>query len=145
MWKTLLLVLSLPLAVAAQSTADKIIAMERAALDRWGHGDPQGYIDIYAPEITYFDPYQKARIDGLAALTRLYESIKGKSSIPRVELISPRVQMHGDTATLTFNLVNYSATGEATSRWNSTEVYARIKGEWKIIHSHWSLTTPQLK
>jgi hypothetical protein len=31
---------------------DSIIAAERAALDRWGKGDPQGYLDTYAPEIT---------------------------------------------------------------------------------------------
>jgi hypothetical protein len=23
-------------------------------------------------------------------------------------------------------------------RWNSTQIYSRIGGTWKIIHSHWS-------
>jgi hypothetical protein len=32
--------------------ADAIIAMERAALDRWGKGDPQGYVEIMAPDVT---------------------------------------------------------------------------------------------
>lgn len=40
-------------AVAAQ--ADEVIALERAALDRWGKGDPKGFLEIYAPEVTYFD------------------------------------------------------------------------------------------
>jgi hypothetical protein len=31
------------------------------------------------------------------------------------------------------------------ARWNSTEVYSRINGQWKIIHSHWLYTMPQLK
>jgi hypothetical protein len=51
--------------------------------------------------------------------------------------------------TLTFNLVNYGklAAGEETvlARWNSTEVYSRIEGKWRIIHSHWSYIKPQLK
>src|SRR5207237_2413765 len=44
-------------AVSAASVADTIIALERAALDRWGRGDPQGYIDTFAADITYFDPF----------------------------------------------------------------------------------------
>src|SRR4051812_18025147 len=48
--------------------ADAIIAMERAALERWGKGDPQGYVEIMAPEITYFDPVHEKRVDGLTAM-----------------------------------------------------------------------------
>jgi hypothetical protein len=32
--------------------ANAIIAMERAALDRWGVGDPHGYLEIMAPEVS---------------------------------------------------------------------------------------------
>ena len=32
---------------------EAIIAIERASLDRWGKGDPQGYLESYAPEVTY--------------------------------------------------------------------------------------------
>ena len=42
---------------AAPSAAEEILALERAALDRWGKGDPDGYIEIYSSEITYFDPF----------------------------------------------------------------------------------------
>jgi hypothetical protein len=31
------------------------------------------------------------------------------------------------------------------SRWNSTEVYRRIDGKWRIVHSHWSFTKPEVK
>ena len=34
---------------------ETIIALERAGLDRYGNGDPKGYLETYAPEITYFD------------------------------------------------------------------------------------------
>ena len=33
---------------------------------------------------------------------------------------------------------------KTTARWNSTEVYQRINGSWKIIHSHWSYVKPDL-
>src|SRR5262249_6080456 len=56
---------------AAAPDPNEIIAMERAALDRWGKGDPRGYLEIYAPDATYFDPMQDARIDGLESLRRM--------------------------------------------------------------------------
>ena len=34
-----------------------LIALERAALDLWGVGDPSGYLKISAPDIVYFDPF----------------------------------------------------------------------------------------
>ncbi len=30
--------------------SEEIIALERSALDRWITGDPQGYLDLYAPQ-----------------------------------------------------------------------------------------------
>jgi len=64
-------------------------------------------------------------------------------------MIDPKVQRHGDVALLTFNIVNYgklpSTPARVLARWNSTEVYGRIGGAWKIIHSHWSHLRPELK
>jgi hypothetical protein len=46
---------------------EEIIALERSALDRWITFDPQGYLDLSAPEVTYFDPMRDKRVDGLEA------------------------------------------------------------------------------
>ena len=86
---------------------DTIIAMERAALDRWGKGDPSGFLEICAPDVVYFDPTLKQRIDGRDALGKYYEAIRGKVSIARYELLNPLVQHIGDAAILTFNFVSY--------------------------------------
>jgi len=121
--------------------AKKIIEMEKAALDRWGKGDIWGYLEIYADEITYFDPETEQRLAGLPAMKKLYSAFEGKINIERYEMINPKVQVHGKTAVLTFNLIDYIRTPENSLKetsWNSTEVYSQIKGEWKIIHSHWS-------
>ena len=120
--------------------AATILALERASLDRWGKGDPSGFLEISAPDVVYFDPFQERRIDGLDALTRLYESIRGQVRIDRYELINPKVQLCGDAAVLTFNYVSY--TGEKQNRWNCTEVYRRMDGAWRIIQTHWSFTQP---
>lgn len=145
---SILFVVPLGLVLAISSSGDrqddvaeKIIAMERAALDRWGKGDPWGFTEISADEVTYYDTGTERRVEGLEALRKLYAPREGKIRIERYEIINPKVQMHGDTAVLTFNLIDYVPTSEGSTievYWNSTEVYSRIDGEWLIIHTHWS-------
>jgi ketosteroid isomerase-like protein len=138
--------------LSADSVLAELVALERAALDRWIRVDPDGYLGLYAPEITYFDPMREKRVDGLPAMEAIVAPLRGmKSPItdPRYDMIDPKVQLHGDVALLTFNLVNYGKppNGQETvlARWNSTEVYRRIDGNWKIIHSHWSFVKPDVK
>jgi len=133
----------------ADPVADQIIALERRALERWGKGDPQGYLDLMSKDETYFDPGVPKRIDGLEALRQYFAPFTGKISIERFELIDPKVQHHGDVAVLTFNIVDYGAQLDGgpkkTVRWNVTEVYQKLDARWKIIHSHFSLIKPDLK
>ena len=118
--------------------AATIIAMEKAALTRWGSGDPSGFLEISAPEVVYFDPYVPRRVDGWAALNECYQPIWGKIFFDRFELLNPNVQVTGDMALLTFNYVSYK--DDDCDRWNCTEVYRRTDGRWQIIQSHWSYT-----
>jgi hypothetical protein len=121
-----------------ENAAETIIALEKAALTRWGNGDPAGFLEICAQEVVYFDPYQEMRIDGLKALTDYYATIRGKVYFDRFELLNPNVQLLGEAAVLTFNYVSY--TGEKPARWNCTEVYRQVEGQWRIIQTHWSYT-----
>lgn len=122
--------------------AKTVTAMEREALERWGKGDPSGFLQISAPDVTYFDPFLDSRIDGLDALTRYYEGIRGKIHIDRFELLNPIVTHVGDLAVLTFNYVSYGGS-EDRFPWNCTEVYRRTDGAWCIIQTHWSFTKSQ--
>ncbi len=128
----------------ARTSADQILALERAALDRWGKGDPGGFLELYAPDITYFDPVTAARIDGHQAMVEYYRPWIGKIQIERYEILNPQVVIDGNMALLTYNLVNYfhDAQGAESvgSCWNSTTVYQRRSGTWKALHSHWSFT-----
>lgn len=154
MRRTSLILLLLPALVAAASarlgpaatpSAETVIALERAALDRWGRGDPAGFLEIYAPEITYFDVGTEARFDGLDMMTEYYRPLRGRINIPHYEMINPRVQRRGDVALLTYNLRSEAVQPDGrqvTVRWNSTSVYAQFGRQWRVIHSHWSLTAP---
>jgi hypothetical protein len=122
--------------------AQAILAVERGALERWARGDLNGFLEASDAEVDYFDPFLEARLEGLPALRGLYDQAQGKIHVDRWEMVNPRVIVSGDMGVLTFNFVSYRQ-GRVV-RWNTTEVYRRKNGEWKIVHTHWSLTKPQL-
>jgi uncharacterized protein (TIGR02246 family) len=132
--------------------ARHIISLERSALDRWIRADPDGYLSLYANDATYFDPFREKRVDGLDELNARMAPMRGMTlpfTEPRYEMIGPRVDVEGNVAVLSFNLVNYgkpsgSADERVLARWNATEVYRRQNGAWRIIHTHWSFIQPQL-
>jgi ketosteroid isomerase-like protein len=119
-----------------------ILALERGAFERWAHGDVSGFLEISDPEVSYFDPFLESRLEGLPALQALYEPLRGKIRIERWEMVNPQVVVAGGMAVLSFQFAG-EANGQ-TTRWNTTEVYRRTGGEWRIVHSHWSLTKPEL-
>ncbi|MGE5111210.1 MAG: YybH family protein [Acidobacteriaceae bacterium] len=92
-------------------------------------------------EVTYFDPLTARRLNGLPELSRLYRSFAGQFHFDRFEFEDPKVQLSGDVAVLTYNLVAYVDSKE--ERWNATMVYQKTRGKWKIIHTHMSPTQPK--
>ncbi len=124
-----------------KNIAAHIIALERAALEEWNRGNPSAYLDLYAQEITYFDPFQEKRFDGFETMQAFYEGLRGQISVEKYDMIDPLVQLYDTTAVLTYNL--HSWVGDACYRWNCTEVFQRqADGAWKIIHNHWSFIKP---
>jgi len=122
--------------------AETILSLERAALDRWGQGDPEGFLELSAPDVTYFDPFIDRRLDGLAALRSWYDQFRGKIRIDHYEIIDPHVQQTGDLAVLTFRFDSQGS--EAVMRWNTTEVYRKGPDGWQLIHTHWAFHQPKL-
>jgi ketosteroid isomerase-like protein len=132
------------LAAAADTDAQiarELVALERQAMDGWAKGNPDPLLAISDPDITYFHVMTEKRLDGLAAVKALYEGFRGASLFDSYDLVDPKVQASGDVAVLTYVFVR--RIGEATSRWNATQVYQKKKDGWRVIHSHWSqIRTP---
>lgn len=127
-----------------ESIATTIIEMEKAALEKLNKGNPSGYLDIYADNITYFDPFQEKRFDGFKSIETFYKSMEGKIFIDKYEMIDPVVQISGELAVLSYNLVSYI--GNDIFREKCTEVYKQqADKQWKIIHSHWSIVASMNK
>jgi ketosteroid isomerase-like protein len=117
-------------------TARTILEMERSAMDRWGRGDPDGFLEISDPDVVYFDPFLERRLNGRDALKALYDGLRGQVHIDEYEIVDPLVRVAGDMAVLTFNFVSHSS--EGVQRWHTTEVYQRRGECWRIVHTHWS-------
>jgi RNA polymerase sigma factor (sigma-70 family) len=149
---TLALVCLLAAACASPAddfSTDAIVALERGALDRWQKGDPGGFYEIMAADQNYFDPLTERRLDGSTAVKGHLDPFAGKFSSERLDIVNPHVRRQDDLAVLTFNLNSYGGQTNGgpkeDAEWNSTEVYQRIDGKWKIVHSHWSYVKPDVK
>ena len=113
-------------------------------MNRWRQGDPDGFLTLSLPQVTYFDPILPGRLTGIASLTEFYNGMRGNGGgAAAVEYVDPRVDVVGDAALLTYRYLwaGLDADGTVTARsaWNCTEVYQRQAGQWRIVHTHWSM------
>ena len=120
----------------------EVMALESAAMERWRKGDPWGFIEISAPEATYFDTGTPQRLNGLEVLRAEYAQREGKIFYDVMDFIDPRVQACGELTVLTYRFLStwLNPDGSVSHRipWNCTEVFKRIDGHWRIVHTHWS-------
>ena len=57
------------------------------------------------------------------------------------DMANAKVQVYGDVAILTYNFVGYAKSAEGEVEPNlakSTRVYAKIDGEWKLVHANFA-------
>lgn len=122
-----------------------VLALEKAALARWCNGDPDGFLEISAEDVVYFDPFLTIRLDGFSALKAHYDGLRGRIFASRHEIIEPHVQEIGNVAVLTFRFISHGGSEGDAMHWNCTEVYRQDETGWKIIQTHWSFTGAGLR
>jgi hypothetical protein len=126
--------------VAAQSVETKIVALERSAMEGWLQGNPDAFLKLADPDITYFHSTQPDRLVGLQAVKALCETYRGRPLFDRYEIGEPRVAVSGGTAVLTYVLTTRN--GDVVRRWHATVVYRDGAAGWKTIHAHFSQAAP---
>lgn len=122
---------------AVAGPEQEILALERRTMDGWLKGDPAPALAACDASVTYFHIMTEKRLDGLAAVKALYEGYGGQPLMDSYDIVSPKVQLAGDAAVLTYEFVTRN--GALTRRWNATTVYAKRADGWRVIHSHFSL------
>ncbi len=125
----------------------EIFSLEQGAMERWRTGDPLGWVEISAEDIIYIDPSLVKPLCGLEEYSAFLKGIEGKVHYEGSDFIDPKTVMAGDAAVLTYNYYSSKDLPDgsaAKTPWNTTEVYFRRNGSWKIVHSHWSFISHQL-
>ncbi len=124
-----------------QNAEKEIIALERSALDKWAQSNTDGYIDISADEITWFDftPGAQQRVDGLQAVRNFLGPVAKNIPPHTYTMLNPKVQVYGNTAILTFHWKASMTDGKPLDEWKATSVYNWKDGKWRQVHAHWSV------
>ena len=90
-----------------------ILALERQALDQWAAGNPIGFSESFAEDVTYFDDIgAHMRMVGLEAMKTYLASLDGQIPPHEYEIVDPNVQIYGDIAIRT---LRYRDIGESFS------------------------------
>ena len=127
-----------PRDAAPANAEEEILAREIAGLDQWAAGNPLGYTESAAEDVTYFDDIGAAdRIEGVED----WKSYVAGLEVPphQYEIIDPKVQVYGDVGILTLHYQAMGPDGEPLPRWKATSVYRYDAGEWRTVHAHWSM------
>ncbi len=107
-------------------------------------GDVDTYAALCTPDLSCFEDVCAYRIDGVEFhLTLMHLMSRNPENKPtRFDMLSPRVQVYGDTGIVTYTrLMTYDANGKPRwSTFNETRVYVRQAGDWKMAHFHRSPT-----
>ena len=140
-----LLVMPLQAALAGDDpkVAAEVIAVTRAAWAAEAQGKSIAEQNaVLADDYTEFNPDYPVRIDGKAANVALYEAQarSGGKSIAG-DMMNAKVQVYGDVAILTYNFVGVVQEKDGKTDNNaakSTRVYAKIGGQWKLVHANFA-------
>ena len=144
-----LLVMPLQAALAGDDpkVAAEVIAVTRAAWAAEAQGKSVAEQNaVLADDYTEFNSDYPVRIDGKATNTALYEeqARSGGNSIAG-DMMNAKVQVYGDVAILTYNFVGVSQEKDGKTNNNaakSTRVYAKIDGQWKLVHANFAPVVP---
>jgi len=125
-------------ALTQEKVEQTILALEHKTLDRWAAGDPLGYSENSAEDVTWFDDIAaQTRIDGREELRNYLTSLVGKYPPHTYQIVDPKVQVYGDIAICTLHY-NPTINGEPETPWKATDVYRLTNGKWCLVHANWS-------
>ncbi len=128
-----------PVVPTEEEAIERVLVLEREALDNWSAGNPAGYAINMSEDATYMDDIgAHSRKDGLEEVQNYLTTLEGMIPKHSYEIKDPKVQVLGNVAVLTLRYQGYED-GEAGPPWKATTVYHFTEGEWKSVHAHWSL------
>ena len=122
------------------STADEVIALTykiwKAEMDK----NTMEMNKYLSDDYTEFNSDYSTRIDGKKTNVALYDVFIKEGGIElAAEMLNPKVQVYGDVAILSYNyagIVRDNGGKIINTKAKSTRVYAKINGDWKLVHAN---------
>jgi ketosteroid isomerase-like protein len=109
------------------------------ANERWASGDPMGFVDCAAEDITWMDDLMApVPIKGKEALTAYLEGFKEQIPPHKKELLNMEFQNYGDIVIITYHYQGYFDE-VAADPWKVTSVYRYEEGDWLSVHENWTV------
>lgn len=122
----------------------EVLDITRRMLDAMYASDPSVHEAYSADDMSSYEWYiAPQRIDGLEFHLRLIVS-GGNGTPSTLDMLTPRVQVYGDTAIVSYTLLKTAYPAEdgpaQFSSMNETRVFVKMGGVWKMVHLHKSPT-----
>ncbi len=117
----------------------EILKITQQMLHAMYTGDPAVHQKHSTEDMSAFEWYiAPYRVDGLAFHLDLIAG-GGNGSPSRLDMLTPRVQVHGDTAIVCYTLLKtmlFADRPAEFARINETRVFVKQDGVWKMAHLH---------
>ena len=145
------LILILPLICVSCAQEPKLPSADEAkaavwekiemANDRWKSGDPMGFVDCAAKDITWVDDLGAPEpISGSEALKTYLEGFKGQIPEHENKLVDSMFQVYGDIVIVNYRYQTFMD-GALVAIWRVTSVYRYEDGDWFSVLENWSEVT----
>ena len=122
-----------------QSVEAEILKITKQMLHAMYTSDPEVHRVHSCDDMSAFEWYiAPYRVDGLEFHLELIQG-GGNGSPTRLDMLTPRVQVYGDTAIVCYTLLKTTLTETAPpefARINETRVFVKQEGVWKMAHLH---------
>ncbi|RYG09172.1 MAG: DUF4440 domain-containing protein [Chitinophagaceae bacterium] len=120
---------------AQDASAQLIKLMDQAAVS-WSNHDLDGYMALYSPKATMAGTQGRVDLKGIRGLYEKYYFEGGKAKQP-LSYTNYEITMLGkDHALLTGGFLLKATSTLKEQKGIFTVVFAKEKGEWKILHDH---------
>jgi len=130
--------------VRSEVAESEVLEITRQMLNAMYTGDPEVHRRHSAEDMSSYEWYiAPQRIDGLDFHLKLIEG-GGNGTAGRLDMLTPRVQVYGDTAIVNYTLLKTSFGSESLppqfATMNETRVFVKLERIWKMVHLHKSPT-----
>jgi hypothetical protein len=120
----------------------KLLEVVELLLRSIHEGDLQTYRRLCLPDLSCYEtdvaPYRIDVLEFHLDLMSAQQASGGFHGLTRCDILTPRVQLLGDAAVVTYTrLMTFAADGPPRWRaFNETRVFANVEGEWRMAHFH---------